>query len=268
MKKRAYFILLSSILCLTTYHHGVYAQSSPELIVKQYIDSLLNHDSEQLESITCEADQGRLAQINLGVWEDNQNTLVLAVNAANLTYTIIQQNEGWAQVKVAGTIQVEITGLDDSVRLSPAALDLDTFWPVYENGRWKACTTPPANMAATWAPDRVAREFLTAAFTGNYDGVQVLLCEEQRGILTREQYNIMFQDFLKGEVSLNLDDVTFKVTEQTAAEALVDVSGLIVLSWDRTSETLTLTTSQMGLGTIRLIDKNGWKICQPSPVES
>lgn len=233
---------------------------SPAEAVQRYLDAafLGNGDAAAL---VCQADRDARATVGPGAIVSAADVLGIGADTSGLTYDTTEQAETWARVDVTGRVVFTIEGLDAPFEVPIRALGLGTFWPVFERGAWRACSTLPAADQDTLGPDLIARQFMTAAYAGDYDAARALLCAAQRDRLSRAQYDAAFGNLLQQGVTLNLDTASFEIVEQDGAEAIVAIGGQIALSWTGQGRSIVLDAAQLDLGPVRLIDENGWKVC-------
>lgn len=233
---------------------------SPAEAVQRYLDAALLGNGDAA-ALVCQADRDARATAGPGALVSAADVLGIGADTSGLTVETTEQAETWARVNVTGRVVFTIEGLDAPLEVPIRALGLGTFWPVFERGAWRVCSTPPAEAQGALRPDLIARQFMTAAYAGDYDAARALLCAAQRDRLSRAQYDAAFGNLLQQGVTLNLDTASFEIVEQDGAEAIVAIGGQIALSWTEQGRSIVLDAAQLDLGPVRLIDENGWKVC-------
>jgi hypothetical protein len=252
-------VLAIALLARSPATPRVGAQNDPPAeAIQRYLDAVFLGAGDP-GPLVCQSD--RDANAGPGAIVSAADALGISADTSGLTYETTQQAETWARVDVTGRVVFAIEGLDAPLEVPIRALGLGTFWPVFERGAWRACSTPPAEAQGALGPDVIARQFMTAAYAGDYDAARALLCDAQRSRLSRAQYDAAFGSLRQQGVSLDLDTALFEIVEQDGAEAIVAIGGQIALSWTEQGRSIVLDAAQLGFGPVRLIDENGWKVC-------
>lgn len=231
--------------------------------VQHYLDAILLGDGKP-GTLLCQAEQPSAGSGGIAA----ADVLGITADTAGLAFETVQQTATWANVAVTGQVVFAIDGLDAPLEVPIRALGLDMFWPVFEEGVWRACSTPPPSAQSALGPDMIARQFVAAAYAGRYEDASALLCESRRGQFSRAAYEATFGTLFEQGVTVNLDAALFEIVEQDEVEAIVALEGQIALSWTGQGRSVTIDAERLGFGPVRLIDEDGWKVCPDSPVES
>ena len=137
-----------------------YSIVSPLVGARQWLETLNSGDHEQLQSLTCQAQQQPL-QENSGwaiAFPDlaNLSPKVLSQlegTVSGLNLEIIRQNETQARLRVNGNLMVYGSGL-----MAVYAVD-ERWWLVYEEGVWRWCGTSAGEATPTLTPTITATPF-------------------------------------------------------------------------------------------------------------
>jgi hypothetical protein len=264
---RLIFVICLSAVFLLHVQPG-YAQDGPEQAVQDYVTALLALDYDRVQEMACEADQQHLDEQAFGARLAQFGVLELSLDSSALRYTPVQKSPNWAQVRVSGAVLVVVAGLDEPVALTPVSLGLDTLWATLEDGGWKVCTIPPDEVTREPGPGDVTRQYLIAAYGGDYDGAVALLCEERRGSLSRDEFEALRQQLAEQEIQISFDFVGVEIVEQTDTTAVVRITGVVRLRSKDDPKPFTMPVAQLGFDTAHLVYEDGWKICQMASVES
>ncbi len=239
------------------------APGTPAGAVQHYLDAILLGEGEP-GTLLCQAEQPSAGPGGIAA----ADVLSITADTAGLAFETVQQTATWANVVVTGQVVFAIDGLDAPLEVPIRALGLDMFWPVFEEGVWRACSTPPPSAQSALGPDMIARQFVAAAYAGRYEDASALLCESRRGQFSRAAYEATFGTLFEQGVTVNLDAALFEIVEQGEDESIVALEGQIALSWTGQGRSVTIDAERLGFGPVRLIDEDGWKVCPDSPVES
>jgi hypothetical protein len=225
--------------------------SDPTQAAARYLEAFFAGDADQIQALTCSTKT--VAAMDITYYAQRRSDLGLTVDVSGLTYLIEQQTDTTARLRPHGTVRVSITGLDEPLELTAVQAQLGALDLMLEDGVWKICTPPTG-------PDVIAREFMIAAYTGEYGTAQNLLCEAQRGLLTEEDYNAAFEDYVTGRSQMDMSSAVFTVTEQSDTDATVEISGTLNITMNGTISTYPV--SDFGFPPMHMSYEDGWKVCQ------
>jgi hypothetical protein len=239
-------------------------EDAPVQVTAHYLAALLSQDAEAITALLCAESRADLDIAALTARLEAIRVLDFTANLDDLAYTVTAEGKEWAQVTVSGELALQVPPLAEPLRIPPAALRLDTFWPVHEDDRWMICPRPPERALPELEPANVAFIFLRAAFGGDYTTASALVCQQQADAFSEEAYTAAFSDFVTGQAILGFDEVTFEVTDQADEAATVTVTGTVALYAPGRRQAVSFTPAQLGWETIALVADEGWKVCQPA----
>lgn len=261
--------LLALIAVLSLAAYPARAGDDPAILAaRAYVEALLGQDYDTAVDLLCTPDRDILDEAALRARFEQIGALDFTADGSDLEYSIGRAGDDWAQVHLAGEVQVTVDGVDEPVILTPVDLRIGTLWPVVEADAWKVCSHPPAHALPDLDADVIAWVFLDAAFGGDYDTAHAVMCQDRANAFSESQYEAAFQDFLTGRTQIALDGTIFEITAQDEVEATVTLKGTIVLTLAERRDPVTMPAERLGWGPVHLVYEDGWKICPEQPFES
>ncbi|MBN1202324.1 MAG: hypothetical protein JXJ20_10755 [Anaerolineae bacterium] len=268
--QRAWLLVTVATLSMTGTALADGPDDAPLQAVEQFVQGVFDGDYDAALDLMCEDDRQNLGDTDLDfdALSEQVQSLDLMVNLNDLDYKIIQRGESWAEVGITGEVAVQVQGQTDITILSPQMLQIEMLWAITEDDAWKVCSAVPDDMVQAIAPEEIAQLFIGNAFAGNFEGSLALVCTAQQETLSEAQFDMMFGDFRAQNIALDLSGVVFETVDQTDEEAVVELSGDILMSWQDRPRPIPIDVERLGLGPVHLIFEDGWKICETAPVES